>query len=92
MKRLFIVVAVAAVLGLPAPAMAADYTQGVTSIDTTQARIWFKPTTASALVDVHYLISGAPQQNFRMTNNAGTWEKTVGVAKSLPFVGGTTTR
>jgi Beta-1,3-glucanase/Carbohydrate binding module family 56 len=79
MKRLIIAATVAALFGLAAPAQAApDYTQGVTSVDATQARIWFKPTTASTLVDVHYLISGVPQLNFRMTNNAGTWEKTVG--------------
>src|SRR5205814_1214447 len=29
------------------------------------------------LVDVHYLVNGANQQNFRMTNNAGTWLQTV---------------
>ncbi len=56
---------------------ATDYTQGVTSLGATQAKIWFKPTTASALVDVHYLIAGQPQQNFRMANNAGTWGQTV---------------
>lgn len=66
------------ILGLATPAYAAaDYTQGVTSLGTTQATIWFRPTTPASLVDVHYLISGVPQQNFRMTNNAGSWEKTV---------------
>lgn len=82
MKRLYVAASVAALIGLlvsAPPAQAApDYTQGVTSVDATQARIWFKPTTASSLVDVHYLISGQSQQNFRMANNAGTWEKTVG--------------
>jgi hypothetical protein len=77
--RLFVIALAAALLGLPAPAQAApDYTQGVTSLSATDARIWFTPTTASSLVDVHYLIGGQGQQNFRMTNNAGTWEKTVG--------------
>ncbi|WP_159460492.1 chitobiase/beta-hexosaminidase C-terminal domain-containing protein [Lentzea albidocapillata] len=55
-----------------------DYTQNVTAIDATQARINFTPTTPAVYVDVHYLISGQGQQNFRMTNNAGTWQKTVG--------------
>ena len=27
---------------------------------------------------MHYLVNGGGQQNFRMTNNGGTWEKTVG--------------
>jgi hypothetical protein len=56
----------------------ADYTQGVTQVDATQARIDFRPTTAALYVDVHYIAAGAVQQNFRMTNNAGTWQKTVG--------------
>src|SRR5256714_1700408 len=51
---------------------AADYTQGVTSLSATQAKVWVKPTTPAALVD------GPTQQNFRMANNGGTWEKTVG--------------
>jgi len=60
----------------PVPA-GGDYTQGVTRLNTTQAQIWFKPTTPAAFVDVHYLINGGGQQNFRMTNNAGTWQQTV---------------
>ncbi|WP_447001944.1 chitobiase/beta-hexosaminidase C-terminal domain-containing protein [Saccharothrix isguenensis] len=56
----------------------ADYTQGVTQLDASQARIDFRPTTAALYVDVHYIASGAGQQNFRMTNNAGTWQRTVG--------------
>jgi glycosyl hydrolase family 64 (putative beta-1,3-glucanase)/carbohydrate binding protein with CBM56 domain len=56
---------------------AADFTQGVTALSSTQVKIWFTPTTASTLVDVHYLNNGANQQNFRMTNNNGTWEQTV---------------
>jgi len=55
----------------------ADYTQGVTSLNSTQAQIWFRPVTASAFVDVHYLVNSGAQQNFRMTNNAGTWQQTV---------------
>src|SRR5205807_2030878 len=42
---------------------ATDYTQGVTPVDATQAKFWFKPTTPAALVDVHYLVNGAGQQN-----------------------------
>lgn len=55
-----------------------DYTQSVTRVSSAQARIDFRPTTAAAYVDVHYLVNGAGQQNFRMTNNAGTWTQTVG--------------
>lgn len=61
---------------------AEDYTQNVTALDSTQARIDFTPTTPALYVDVHYLITGVPQQNFRMTNNAGTWQKTVGALSS----------
>ncbi|WP_237047580.1 chitobiase/beta-hexosaminidase C-terminal domain-containing protein [Lentzea guizhouensis] len=43
-----------------------------------EARINFTPTTPAMYVDVHYLITNTPQQNFRMTNNAGTWQKSVG--------------
>ncbi|GGO91964.1 glycoside hydrolase family 64 protein [Wenjunlia tyrosinilytica] len=56
---------------------AADYTQGVTSQATGSAQIWFKPTTPSALVDVHYLPNGGGEQDFRMTDNGGTWQQTV---------------
>lgn len=60
------------------PAKAAgDYTQGVTPLSSTQAKIWFTPTIPVALVDVHYLVNGTNQQNFRMTNNGGTWTQTV---------------
>ncbi|GAB2843041.1 chitobiase/beta-hexosaminidase C-terminal domain-containing protein [Lentzea nigeriaca] len=61
---------------------AEDYTQNVTALDATQARIDFTPTTPALYVDVHYLVTGIPQQNFRMTNNAGTWQKTVGALSS----------
>jgi hypothetical protein len=54
---------------------AADYAQGVTATGATQAKIWFKPTVTSTLVDVHYTFPGQSQQDFRMTNNGGTWEK-----------------
>lgn len=73
---------VAAMLAVPAPAAAAhaapDYTQGVTAVNTSQARIWFTPATPAALVDVHYLLPGQGQQNFRMTRNGATWEQAVG--------------
>ncbi|WP_431898278.1 glycoside hydrolase family 64 protein [Nonomuraea sp. bgisy101] len=62
---------------LSAPS-AADHTQGVTPSGAASAVIWFKPTTPASLVDVHYLVSGVPQQNVRMTDRGGTWEKTVG--------------
>ncbi|SFG00167.1 glycoside hydrolase family 64 protein [Streptomyces mirabilis] len=61
---------------VPAKA-AADYTQGVTSTGSGSVQIWFKPTTPASLVDVHYLSADAGQQNFRMTNNAGTWQQHV---------------
>ncbi|MFE2465869.1 glycoside hydrolase family 64 protein [Streptomyces mirabilis] len=61
---------------VPAKA-AADYTQDVTSTGSGSVQIWFKPTTPASLVDVHYLSAGAGQQNFRMTNNAGTWQRNV---------------
>ena len=83
LRPLLAVLAAAVVTGgglvtaVVADAAAADYTQGVTSLNATQARIWFKPTTPSALVDVHYLIAGIPQQNFRMAKNGGTWQQTV---------------
>lgn len=82
MRRLLfgMVLALVASVSTAAPARAAvDYTQGVTPVTASQARIWFTPTTASALVDVHYVVAGSPdgQQNFRMTRNGGTWEKAV---------------
>ncbi|MGW1760332.1 hypothetical protein [Streptomyces mirabilis] len=61
---------------VPAKA-AADYTQGVTSTSSGSVQIWFKPTIPASLVDVHYLSAGAGRQNFRMTNNAGTWQQNV---------------
>lgn len=56
---------------------AADYTQSMVSLNATQAKITFKPTTASSLVDVHYNAPGLPTQSFRMANSAGTWTQTV---------------
>ncbi len=54
-----------------------DYTANALKLSTTQAKITFKPTTPALYVDVHYTVNGAGQQNFRMTNNAGTWEQIV---------------
>src|SRR5258705_3874816 len=72
-------VAVLVVVGSSGPAAAAaDYTQSVTQLNATQAQISFTPTTPARYVDVHYLSPNAGQQNFRMTNNAGTWQRTVG--------------
>jgi Beta-1,3-glucanase/Carbohydrate binding module family 56/Chitobiase/beta-hexosaminidase C-terminal domain/Glycosyl hydrolases family 16 len=62
--------------GTPPPA-SGDYTQSVTTLNATQAKISFHPTVPAALVDVHYLVNGVNQQNFRMANNGGTWEQTV---------------
>jgi hypothetical protein len=58
-------------------AAAADFTQSVTQLNATQAQISFTPTTTALYVDVHYLVNSANQQNFRMTDNAGTWQQTV---------------
>lgn len=59
---------------------AVDYTQGVTSLGATQAKVWFTPTVAASLVDVHYKINGGGQQNFRMTKNGATWEQTIAIS------------
>ncbi|WP_406471660.1 glycoside hydrolase family 64 protein [Streptomyces sp. NBC_01615] len=56
---------------------AADYTQGVDATGSGSVRVWFTPSTPASLVDVHYLSPGAGQQNFRMTNNGGTWQQNV---------------
>ncbi len=58
---------------------ASDYTQGVSLPTATQLKFSFKPTVPAALVDVHYLVNGAGQQDFRMANASGTWEKTIAV-------------
>ncbi|MDX8033225.1 chitobiase/beta-hexosaminidase C-terminal domain-containing protein [Lentzea sp. BCCO 10_0856] len=77
-----VAIALSSLATVEAAYAADDYTQNVTAIDATQARINFTPTTPALYVDVHYLISGQTQQNFRMTNNAGTWQKTVGSLSS----------
>ncbi|QDP39613.1 glycosyl hydrolase [Radiobacillus deserti] len=53
-----------------------DYTAGVNTAGN-NITIYFKPTTPSQYVDVHYTVNGSNQQNFRMTNNNGTWEQVV---------------
>src|SRR6266508_2573501 len=58
-------------IGAPPPS--GDFTQSVTPLNAAQAKISFHPTTPSALVDVHYLVNGANQQNFRMANNGGNY-------------------
>ncbi|WP_259464464.1 hypothetical protein [Streptomyces sp. TLI_171] len=68
----------AALFNLAGPAAAAtDYTQSATQLNSSQLQISFTPTTAALYVDVHYLVNGANQQNFRMANNAGVWTQTV---------------
>jgi hypothetical protein len=54
-----------------------DYTQSVAQTSASQVVISFTPTTPAAYVDVHYLSPSDGQQNFRMTNNSGTWQQTV---------------
>jgi len=61
------------------PAMAAaDFTASVTQLNATQVQVSFTPTTPALFVDIHYLAPTVGQQNFRMTNNAGTWQQTIG--------------
>ena len=57
------------------------FTQGVTSLNSSQAQFWFKPSGWTAgYVILHYTVSGQPQQNVNMSYNSGTarWEYTVG--------------
>ncbi|MFC1400492.1 chitobiase/beta-hexosaminidase C-terminal domain-containing protein [Streptacidiphilus sp. N1-5] len=76
-----VLLTLAALLGLTATALpasaATDYTQSVTQLNASQTQITFIPTTAALYVDVHYLVNGANQQNFRMANSNGTWTQTV---------------
>lgn len=62
--------AIAALVGFVAPALAADYTQGVASSGSS-AVIWFKSSVNTTWVDVHYQVNGGAQQNLRMGYNAG---------------------
>jgi hypothetical protein len=55
----------------------AAYTQGVNVLSSSQAQIWFKPTTTASTVIVHYTVANGGQQNVNMTNNNGTWQYTV---------------
>ncbi|OXM13408.1 hypothetical protein [Paenibacillus herberti] len=50
----------------------ADYTATVTKNGTSET-ITFTPTTAAQYVDLHYLVNGAEQQNFRMTKSGASW-------------------
>jgi beta-glucanase (GH16 family)/regulation of enolase protein 1 (concanavalin A-like superfamily) len=61
------------------PFTGGEYTQGVTAIDSANARIWFHSNVNSAWVDVHYTINGGAQLNYRMTFNSatGNWEQNV---------------
>ncbi len=78
---------VAGVLGLCGPlvvtsAAHADstYTEGVTPTGTNQPQFWFTPGSSIAstttLVDVHYVVGNAGEQDFRMTDASGTWQET----------------
>src|ERR1041384_1355408 len=70
------------VLACGAPATAAtDFTQSATQLSASQVQVSFTPTTPAAFVDLHYIPPPTPpigQQNVRMTNNAGTWQFTIG--------------
>jgi hypothetical protein len=59
-------------------AAAADFTQSVTQLNASQVQVSFTPTTPATFVDIHYLPGTIGQQNVRMTNNAGTWQLTIG--------------
>lgn len=73
-----LVLAVCSTLLVGGVATAADeYTQSVSSLNATQAQISFTPTTPAVYVDVHYIVTGQGQQNFRMDLSGGTWRKTV---------------
>jgi hypothetical protein len=61
-------------------AQSSDFTQGVTSLSSTQARIWWKPSGYTAgYVISHYLINNTNQQNVNMAYNSSSaqWELTV---------------
>ena len=62
-----------------APALAADYTQGV-DVSGTTATIWFKSTVSTTWVDVHYSVNSGAQQNVRMTAANGRYEQKLTVA------------
>nr|UOI39493.1 glucoside hydrolase GH55 family beta-1,3-glucanase [Archangium sp.] len=57
-----------------------EWTYGTSTVSSTQALVWFKPTGFTAnYVIVHYSYPGLGQQNVNMTYNSGTgrWEYTV---------------
>ncbi|GAA2143631.1 chitobiase/beta-hexosaminidase C-terminal domain-containing protein [Kitasatospora kazusensis] len=60
-----------------AAADSGDYTQSAVQLSASQAQIRFTPTTPARYVDVHYLVNGTGQQNFRMTESAGTWTQSI---------------
>lgn len=66
-------------LGLAAPALAADYDQGV-DVSGTSATIWLKSNVATTWVDVHYTVNNGAQQNIRMTAANGRYEQKLTVA------------
>jgi hypothetical protein len=64
----------------PTSPSGSGFTQGVTSLSSSQARFWFQPNGWTAgYVILHYTVSGQAQQNVNMTFNAsnGRWEYTV---------------
>ena len=59
---------------------ALTFTLGVTSVNSTRALFWFKPSGATcSYVILHYTVSNATQQNVYMTYSSITaqWEYTV---------------
>jgi hypothetical protein len=76
----FLAAIVLAAAAFAAPASAQDFTQGVTSLNATQARPWFAPNGYTAgYVIVHYLVNNVNQQNVNMVFNGGNgrWEYTI---------------
>ncbi|HEX6345627.1 chitobiase/beta-hexosaminidase C-terminal domain-containing protein [Umezawaea sp.] len=65
------------VTGASVAAAADDYTQSAASVNATQAQVSFTPTTAALYVDIHYVVAGQGQQNFRMDLSGGTWRRTI---------------
>jgi glycosyl hydrolase family 64 (putative beta-1,3-glucanase)/carbohydrate binding protein with CBM56 domain len=62
-------------------AASGTFSQGVTSVSSSQALFWFQPNGWTAgYVILHYLQPGVPQQNLNMVYNGGTvrWEYTAG--------------
>lgn len=57
------------------------FTQGVSSVSSNQAQLWFQPSGWTAgYVIAHYSVAGGTQQNVNMTYNSSTsrWEYTIG--------------